>query len=351
MQPFVYNSAPSRVIFGRGASLSLAAELDRLGLKRALVLSTPQQEEQSLSIASNLEWRLAGSFHEAAMHTPSEVTAVGVRRASEVNADCLVAIGGGSTIGLGKAIAWRTGLPQVVVPTTYAGSEMTPILGQTEDGLKTTIRNPKIQPQTVIYDVDLTLSLPAQISVTSGLNAAAHAAEALYARDGNPVISLLAEEAIRVLTQALPRIVDDERNVEARSEALYGAWLCGICLGSAGMALHHKLCHTLGGSFDLPHAATHCVILPYALDYNRPEIPDAMVAMSRAMGGVDAAKGFRALAKKLGAPTSLQALGFDEADIARAAELATENAYWNPRPIENAPIRSLLTRAWRGDEV
>ncbi|AOR81201.1 maleylacetate reductase [Novosphingobium resinovorum] len=351
MQPFVYETAPARVVFGRGTSQNLRRELEALNFGRALVLSTPDQKEQSLRIAQGLGSQLAGSFHAAAMHTPVEVTLQALEVLKDVQADCIVAIGGGSTIGLGKALALRTDLPQIVVPTTYAGSEMTPILGETENGLKTTQRNPKVQPRVVLYDVDLTVTLPVQASVTSGMNAIAHAAEALYARDGNPVISLMAEEAIRALAHALPRIVATPDDIEARSDALYGAWLCGTCLGSAGMALHHKLCHTLGGSFDLPHAPTHTVILPYALAYNSDAARPAMAAIARALGMADAAMGMRALSMRLGAPTSLRELGMAEADLDRAADLATQNAYWNPRPIEHGPIRNLLGRAWAGTPV
>src|SRR5262249_49398149 len=161
----------------------------------------------------------------------------------------------------------RTDLPQIVVPTTYAGSEMTPILGETAGGAKTTQKTLKVLPEVVIYDVELTLSLPVAISGVSGMNAIAHAIEALYAQDANPVIELMALEGIRALAGALPRIAEAPKDVEARSDALYGAWLCGVCLGSVGMALHHKLCHTLGGSFGLPHAETHTVVLPHATRY------------------------------------------------------------------------------------
>ena len=199
------------------------------------------------------------------MHTPTDVTERGLARARELDADCLVALGGGSTTGLGKAIALRTDLPQVAVPTTYAGSEATPILGETVGGRKTTLRSPKVLPEVIVYDVDLTLTLPASLSATSGINAIAHAVEALYAKEANPVVSMLATAGIAALARALPRIAADLRDLDARSDALYGAWACGTCLGSVGMALHHKLCHVLGGTFDLPHAETHAVVLPHAV--------------------------------------------------------------------------------------
>jgi alcohol dehydrogenase class IV len=263
-------------------------------------------------------------------------------------ADCTVALGGGSTTGLGKAIALRTDLPQIVIPTTYAGSEATPILGETRDGLKTTQKSPKILPEVIVYDVDLTLTLPPGLSATSGMNAIAHAGEGLYTQDANPIVSLLAEEGIRALDAALPKIVRDPGDREARSDALYGAWLCGVVLGSVGMALHHKLCHTLGGTFDLPHAETHTVVLPHAAAYNAPAAPGAMARAARALGVTDAPQGLYDLAKGLGAPLALKDIGMPEAGLDRAADLAVANPYWNPRPIERAAIRALLDDAFHG---
>jgi maleylacetate reductase len=267
----------------------------------------------------------------------------------DVQADCIVSLGGGSTTGLGKAIALRTDLPQIVLPTSYAGSEMTPVVGQTSGGIKTTQSSPKILPEIVIYDVDLTMTMPTKLSATSGINAIAHAVEALYARDRNPVISLMAQESIRTLAHALPKICAQPDDRAARTDALYGAWLSGICLGAVGMALHHKLCHTLGGSFNLPHAETHTVILPHALAYNAPAAPEAMTRIAGALGVPDAAPGLHDLARKLAAPTSLREIGMPESGIDQAADLAVKNPYWNPRTIEREAIRELIARAWRGD--
>jgi alcohol dehydrogenase class IV len=348
MTPFVYQSAPTRVVFGDGTLAQLPAELERLSIRRALVLTTPPQAAQGRDIVTLLGDRAAGLFSGATMHTPVDVTEAAMAEVARLQADGVVAIGGGSTTGLGKAIALRTDLPQVVVPTTYAGSEMTPILGETRDGLKTTQSSPKILPETVLYDVALTLTLPVGMTVTSGMNAIAHAVEALYARDRNPVISLMAEEAIRVLAKALPAIVAAPGDRAARADALYGAWLCGTCLGAVGMALHHKLCHTLGGSFDLPHAETHTVVLPHALAYNAPAAPEAAARIAAALGTADAALGLHDLARRLKAPLALSALGMPESGIDRAADLAVTNAYWNPRPLDRALIRDLLARAYEG---
>lgn len=346
---FIYEALPTRVVFGQGKVQNLPQEVERLGARRVLVLSTPQQEAWAQNVAELLGSVSAGTYSNATMHTPVEVSEEAVALAKRLDVDCVVALGGGSTTGLGKAIALRTGLPQIAVPTTYAGSEMTPILGETENGVKTTKRLPVILPKTVIYDVDLSLTLPPALSATSGLNAMAHAVEALYAQDNNPITSLMAEEGIAAFTRSLPTIVQAPQDIAARSEALYGAWLCGICLASAGMALHHKLCHVLGGTFDLPHAQTHAVMLPHTAAYNSIAAADAMQRAARALNAKDVASGLWDLAGKLHAPRSLKELGMPEAGIELATELALKNPYWNPRPLEADGIRQLLTRAWAGE--
>ena len=348
MQQFVYETLPTRVLFGPGMVAQLEPEVQRLCIKRALVLATPGRRAQAEKLAVGLGDKSAGVFAGAVMHTPVSVTDQATRVVAETAADGLISLGGGSTIGLGKAIALRTDLPQIVLPTTYSGSEMTPILGETKDGVKTTQKSPKVLPEVVIYDVDLTLTLPPGISATSGMNAIAHGAEALYAQGRNPVTSLMAEEGIAALSRALPRIVANDAHKEARAQALYGSWLCGVCLGTVGMALHHKLCHTLGGSFALPHAETHTVVLPHAIAYNAPAVTCAMARLARALGVSDAARGLYDLAGRLGAPRSLKELGMREADIDTAADLATERPYWNPRPVERVELRDLIARAWAG---
>ncbi|HEV7266777.1 MAG TPA: maleylacetate reductase [Falsiroseomonas sp.] len=348
MHRFTYTGLPSRVVFGQGMLASLPAEVDRLGLKRVLVLATPQREAEARALAERLAGRAAGVFAGAVMHTPVEVSERAVALARELGADGTVAVGGGSTIGLGKAIALRTDLPQIAVPTTYAGSEMTTLLGETAGGEKRVQRTPKVLPEVVIYDVALTLGLPSELSAASGLNAIAHAVEALYAPDGNPVVSLMAEEAIGALARGLPRVVTAPNDVEARSDALYGAWLCGAALASVAMGLHHKLCHVLGGSFGLPHAQTHAVVLPHATAYNANGAPEAMRRIARALGADDAATGLHELAKRIGSPLALRELGLKENDLERAAEIAARESYPNPCPIERNAIRKLLGNAWAG---
>ncbi len=348
MDPFVYTARPARVIFGAGTLRQLPAEVERLGLQRVLVVSTAQQEQEGRDTARRIGGRAAAVFAGATMHTPVEVTEKAMTLVIAERIDGLVAVGGGSTTGLSKAIALRTDLPQIVAPTTYAGSEMTPILGETRDGVKATRKTAKVLPEVVIYDVDLTLSLPVALSSVSGMNAVAHAVEALYARDRNPIVSLMATEGIRALARALPRIVEAPADRQARSDALYGAWLCGTCLGAVGMALHHKLCHTLGGSFDLPHAETHTAVLPHATAYNAAAAPEAMRAIADALGADDAAQGLYDLARHLGATLALRTLGMSQDGIDRATDIAMANPYWNPRPLDRGAIRDLLARAHAG---
>lgn len=349
MHEFTYIAHPGRVIFGSGTIHGLAAELDVLKLNRVVVLSTPGQAANAKQLGESLGNRCVAVLPKAVMHTPVDVTEHILSDVQQVSADGLVALGGGSAIGLSKAIALRTNLPQIVIPTTYAGSEMTPIVGETRDGVKVTQSSPAILPKSVVYDVELTLNLPVKISGVSGINAIAHAVEALYARDRNPVTNLMAKEGIRALARALPVIAGDPSNVHARSEALYGAWLCGTCLGTVGMALHHKVCHTLGGTFGLPHAETHSVILPHALAYNIPAAPAAAAALAEALGSDDAAGAIHDLGRVVGAPAALRDLGMPESGIDKAVELIFRNPYWNPRPLEIESIRTMIRRAWAGD--
>ncbi|MDR7092578.1 maleylacetate reductase [Hydrogenophaga laconesensis] len=348
MHSFVYQSQPSRVIFGAGMLAQLPREMDALGASRALVLCTPEQRASAERVAELLGARAAGVFDRAVMHVPIETAREAREEARRLGADCAVAIGGGSTTGLGKAIALDSGLPIVAIPTTYAGSEMTPIYGITEAGLKKTGKDPRVLPRTVIYDPELSMGLPVGMSVTSGINAIAHAAEGLYATDANPIMDLMAEEGIAALGRALPRIHANAGDAGARSDALYGAWLCGSVLGAVGMALHHKLCHTLGGSFNLPHAETHTIVLPHALAYNASAAPRAMERIARALGGANAAQAVFDLAHANGAPVALKDIGLKDSDLDKACDIAMSNQYPNPRPLERHAIRQLLQDAFEG---
>ena len=351
MKDFQYQALPMRVTFGSGSLKSLPDEVRSLGLQRVLVLSTSFQEDLAREVSVQLGELSAGVHPEAEMHVPVESAHRAREVAKAAGADGYVVVGGGSTTGLGKAIALEFGAPIIAVPTTYAGSEMTPIWGLTAEGEKKTGRDPKVLPASVIYDPELTLTLPVGMSITSGFNAIAHAVEALYAPDGSPIISLMAEEGIRALVDALPKIAEKPADIQARSDALYGAWLCGATLGATTMSLHHKLCHTLGGTFNLPHAETHTVVLPYALAYNSAHVPEAIAALQRATGSQEPASYLRQLSLRLGAPASLRELGLTDIDVDTVVEQATRNPYANPRPVTGEGIRALLTAALNGETL
>jgi maleylacetate reductase len=343
LSPFVYNSLPTRVVFGAGSVKQLPDEIAKLGAKRALLLSTPGRTSMLLPIRNSLGGMLAGTYDKVVMHTPVEGAEEVRALAKSLNADCAVAVGGGSTIGFGKAIALTSGLPVVAVPTTYSGSEMTTIWGLSEGGAKKTGRDPKVLPKVVVYDPELTLDLPAAVTAASGMNAIAHCAEALYAHDGNPIVSLMAEEGIRALSTALPLILSDLKNLQARSDALYGSWLAGCTIATTSVALHHKLCHVLGG-FGLPHAETHSIVLPHALKYNGTAAPEAIARIGKALQG----KNLWDMQKSLGLPMRLADLGMKEADIERTAKIAVAAPYPNPRKVEYDPVLALLRNAWEG---
>lgn len=343
---FVFPGIPARVVFGAGTLDGVADEVKRLGRSRALVLSTPNQSADADALLSRLGDVGAGTFTEAEMHTPVGVTARAVDAYRASGADCVVSLGGGSTIGLGKAIATRTGADQIAVPTTYAGSEMTDILGETENGRKTTRRDASIRPEVVVYDIDLTLGLPAGLTVTSALNAIAHGVEALYAPDANPVTSLMAVDGIRAFRDGLPVLRQSPQDRDARGKGLYGAWLCSVALGYTTMSLHHKLAHVLGGSFGLPHAETHAILLPHTAGFNAHQT-DRLAPIAEMFDGT-VGGGLWEFAGSIGAPMRLSDLGLTESDLDGAAAIAMESSYSNPRPFGKDDIRRLLQAAWEG---
>lgn len=337
-----------RVRIGRGARFHISEELEALGCSRALILTTPNQEEQGVEIMDSLGSMACGLFTNATMHTPVEVTADALKIVADTNADIVIAIGGGSTIGLAKAIAYRTDLPQIAVPTTYAGSEATPVLGQVENGNKRTLKSPKVQPEVIVYDPELVTTLPSGLTVTSGLNAMAHAIEGLYSREANLLSSELAMAGIRSFVSGLPIVVENPGDIQAREDTLFGSWLCGTVLAQVGMALHHKLCHTLGGSLNLPHSEVHAIILPHATAYNEIAAERSLAPVARLLNSNSAAEGLYDFAKSLGAPTALKDLGVAKSSLDQVADLAVKTPYWNPRPIEREAVLELLERAWEG---
>lgn len=348
MHPFVFEIARLRVISGRGSRERIAQEVEAIGCQRVLVIASPSHAGTAAQIDQLLGARSAGVYGKVAQHVPRpfvEACADVVRRDA---ADGLIAIGGGSSIGLAKAIALDTGLPFIAVPTTYSGSEMTAVWGITTDGVKRTGKDPRVLARSVIYDSELVATLPAKTAGPSGLNALAHLVEGLYAPNANPMMSTLGQEGARVIARSLPAVCADPGNLDAQDEMLYGSCLAGILLGSTGMSLHHKLCHTLGGSFNMPHAETHAVVLPYATAFNLVAAPDAQSRLAAALGTPDVARAIWEIGAQVGAPRSLRDIGFKYEDLDRAAQIATSVPYPNPRPVTPAAIRQLLEDAFNG---
>jgi maleylacetate reductase len=341
---FVSEWSRVRVVFGAGSIERLDTELDALGLSRALMLTTPRQDATVEQVRRGLGEKLVGVCDIAAMHVPVDRVRRGVSDVDRVRPDALLAAGGGSPIGLAKAIARERRLPIVAVPTTYAGSEMTSIWGTTTGDTKTTGRDPAVVPRLVIYDPVLTLALPSETSAASGMNAIAHAVETMYAPNASPIASAAAEEAIRILGRALPLVAANPRDLDARTLALRGAHAAGLSLELAAMGLHHKLCHVLGG-LGLPHAETHAALLPHVVAFNAPAAPEAMARITSALGVQSAAGGLRTLGESLGLTMSLGPLGLTKANAERAAAAVGATTFPNPRAVTAEVVHRLLLEA------
>jgi maleylacetate reductase len=342
---FTYEALPGRVVFGVGSVDRLGEEVDRLGAGRVLAVAGKRAVD---GLVERLGDRCAGAFSDVRQHVPVELAARARALAGELRTDCLVALGGGSATGLAKAVALDHQVPIVCVPTTYAGSEMTPIWGLTGPQGKQTGRDLRVLPRVVVYDPALTVDLPAEVTGPSGMNALAHCVEALYAPGANPITSLLAEEGMRVLASGLPLAVAAPADLAGRSDALLGAWLAGAVLAVAGVGIHHRLCHLLGGAYGLPHAELHAVLLPHAARLMTPAVPAEMARVAAALGVADAAGGLWDLARRLGAPAGLAELGLAEAELDRVAELAAAKLGDALGPPEERELRALLDDAWRG---
>lgn len=353
-QPFVYDALPGRVVFGAGtARAALPAEVDRLGADRWLLVCSERDVPLAAELTAPFAGRVTGRFTAVREHVPVQTADAARQAARDAFASAVLVVGGGSAVGTAKAVALTERLPVLAVPTTYAGSEMTPVWGLTEGGRKTTGTDRVVLPRTVVYDPELTLSLPPALSAASGLNALAHSVEGFWAPGRNPVSSLAAQESVRALAAGLPGVLADPADLAARTSALYGAYLAGAVFAVTGAGLHHKICHVLGGSFGLPHARTHAVVLPYVLAFNAPAAPQAAERIAVALGAPAdphaAASALTSLALGLGAPTSLRELGMPEDGLARAAELVTPAVPAdNPRPVTVDLVHDLLTQAWAG---
>jgi maleylacetate reductase len=345
MASFAYDALPGRIVFGVGAVERLGEELDRLGARRVLAVAGKRAID---GLVQRLGDRWAGSVTDVQQHVPVTAAGRAVATARELQADCLVAMGGGSATGLAKAVALEHQAPIVAVPTTYAGSEVTPIYGLTGPEGKRTGRDLRVLPRTVVYDPALTTGLPPEVTGPSGMNALAHCVEALYAPGANPVTSLLAEEGARVLARGLPGAVADPDDLAARSDALLGAWLAGAAMAAAGVGLHHQLCHLLGGAYRLPHAELHAAVLPHAVRFVAPAARPQLARLAGALGVDDVAGGLWDLGRRLGTPASLAELGLAEAELDRAAAQAVARVVQTPRRAGVSELRTVLEAAWQG---
>ncbi len=342
---FISEWSRARVLFGAGAVAHLPNELDALSIRRALVVTTPGRARALPTVRAVLGDRAAGVCDLAVRHVPIERVRAAVADVDRIGPEAYVAVGGGSAIGLAKAIALERPRPIVAVPTTYSGSEMTSIWGITEDDAKRTGRNALVAPRLVIYDPVLTVSLPVAASAASGMNAVAHAAEAMYAAHAGPVALAAAESALRLLGRALPLVAVRPSDLDARGQAMRGAHAAGVSLELAAMGLHHKICHVLGGTFDLPHAETHAAVLPHVIAFNALAASEAIARAAAALGVENAARGLHALNERLGLTSSLGALGLRREDVPKAARLVAATPYANPRTATEEDIRELLNEA------
>lgn len=346
---FSHQTWAQHVVFGPGAARTeLGAETASLAGSRLLLVATRAEAPLAEKLSAALP--VAESFLDVRPHVPGDVADAAVAAARASSADLVLSIGGGSTTGTAKAVALETGLPILAVPTTYAGSEATPVWGRTEAGRKTTGTDPVVLPRTVVYDAELSVTLPLALSIASGLNALAHCVDSLWAPRANPILDASATEGIRALAEALRAVLADPADVAARGGCLYGAYLSAVTFAGAGSGLHHKICHVLGGSFDLPHAETHAVVLPHVLAFNAEAAREAADRVAAALGTDAAVAGLVALYDDLGAPRSLRDLGMPEEGLDTATRLVVESAPpGNPREVTAEAVAGLLRRAWAGE--
>ncbi|MGZ4571579.1 MAG: maleylacetate reductase [Blastococcus sp.] len=342
----VHETLACRVLIGPGARHRVADEATRIGAQRILLVATPSAGTAADRLAGDLGARLAARFDRPAQHTPVEVTAGAMTLVASARVDGVVALGGGSAIGLAKAVSARTGIPQIAVPTTYAGSEVTPVLGETENGVKTTRRDPALAPGTVVYDPELTVSMPSGLTRTSAMNALAHAVEALWAPDATAVTDALATEAVGGILGALPEVLADPAGLPGRGRLQAAGWLAGLCLAQTRMGLHHQLAHALGGAFDLPHAELHTMLLAHVMAFDLPSAPAAAARLHR-IAGPDPVAAVSALARAHEGPTTLAELGVPRTALRGIAERVVAQPYPNPRPLDVNAVTELLDEAWR----
>jgi maleylacetate reductase len=343
---FSYRSDPIRIVFGAGAVAALRAETEFHKISRLVVLCSPTRADFARRVTAPVADRFVGFCDTAGQHMPRDAFEHIVGEMKRLNADGFVVIGGGSPIGLAKAAAATTGLPYIAIVTTYSGSEMAArwYIGVADNRVNG--ESVAALPATAIYDPELTLDLPPAISAASGMNAMAHAVESLYGIDTNPVVQAMAEKAVRLLGASLPRVIENPRDIEARTDALYAAWLAANFRAQVG--LEHAIAQRVRQWFNLDHARTHAVATPYAVGFNAAAAPDAMTRIARALGAKDAARGLYDLNVKLGLPTGLRDLGLKEADIGRAVEVVAAVKIAHPKTVSMADLLNVISQAYAG---
>ncbi|MCX4834817.1 maleylacetate reductase [Streptomyces sp. NBC_01016] len=346
---FAHETPAQRAVFAPGEAVrTVVDEVARLGSGRVLIVGGPSARALTTELSAHLTG--ARVHDEVVEHVPVEAAERARAVAHEHAADALVCVGGGSATGLAKAVALTTKLPIVAVPTTYAGSEATNVWGLTRDGVKTTGVDAAVLPATVVYDASLLLTLPGALAVASGLNALAHCVDAMWGPRADPIDRAMAQEAARALSAGLPEVGAHPDRLAGHEQMLYGAYLAAVVFASAGSGLHHKICHVLGGRFDLPHAQTHAVVLPHVLALNAPHAPEAERRVAAALDAPTATEGLAALYARLDAPTSLKELGMPESGIAEAVEpVLAAVPEGNPAPVTRDRLSALLRAAWEGD--
>ena len=346
----VYNATPPRILFGSGSVSQIDAEVQRLGAHRALIISTPGRSRLADSIAPMLGKNFAGVLSEAISQVPIELAIRGRKQVAELGADCLIAVGGGASIGLAKGVALELGIPVIAIPTTYSGSEMTGFCGITIHGIKRMHTSLNMLARTVIYDPELTLELPCEVSAASAMNALAHCIDAAVVNTCSPIIAQAAYEGARVIMNSIGRVAKYPADIEARTEALYGAYLSGAAL-TGGFALQHGLAHVLGGSFNVSHGLSHALVLPHVTAFHAQHFPHMMEPVAHAMGVPVSQLGIAVfeLLVQTGLPTGLSQVGFIRADLDRAADITieTDNGQ-TPIRLTRAMVRNLLEATYLG---
>lgn len=346
LAPFVYKSDQIRVLFGRGAAKQLADEAERHDMARVMLLCSHGRGALAREIAAPLGPRVVGVSETVRPGMPVAAFDEIVADLKRFDADGFVCVGGGSPVGLAKAVAAATKIPFIAVVTTYSGSEMAARWYLGTGGGERSGQSKHALPASAIYDPALTLALPFKTSAASAMNAMAHAVESLYAPDANPIVLTLAEEAARRLAAALPRLKADPKDIDARTDALYGAWLAAAFRASIGLS--HTIAQRVRQNFATEHAATHAAVLPYAAAFNLVAAPAARERLARALGASDPARALYDVNVACGLATGLKELGLREADIHRAAEIVSQRKFPGPRPVTPADIENVVRQAFAG---